>query len=127
MELMALTDRDMEATIEINGLKLFARHGVFEEERESGNFFELTVHLHYPIEKAMESDDVADTLNYAEAVEIIRREMAVASKLLEHAVGRIRKALMERYPAITGGFISLTKLNPPIPADIRGVAVRIDW
>lgn len=117
----------MEATIEINGLKLFARHGVFKEELESGNYFELNVHLRYPIEKAMESDDVDDTLNYAEAVEIIRQQMAVPSKLLEHVVGRIRKALLQRYPAISGGYISLTKLTPPIPANIRGVAVRIDW
>lgn len=117
----------MEARIEINGLRLFARHGVFDEERISGNFFELTVHLRYPIGQAMESDSIADTLNYAEAVEIIREEMETPSRLLEHVVGRIQRALLARYPAITGGSITLTKLNPPIPADIKGVAVRIDW
>lgn len=117
----------MEARIEINGLRLFARHGVFDEERVSGNFFELTVHLRYPIGQAMESDSIADTLNYAEAVEIIRKEMETPSRLLEHVVGRIQRALLARYPAITGGSITLTKLNPPIPADIQGVAVRIDW
>ena len=82
----------MKGIIEINGLRLFARHGVFEEERINGNTFELTVHLCYPIENAMQSDNVADTLNYAEAIEIIRKEMEIPSRLLEHVVGRIHSA-----------------------------------
>ena len=117
----------MKGTIEINGLRLFARHGVFEEERRNGNTFELTVHLDYPIEKAMESDDVTDTLNYAEAIEIIRSQMDIPSDLLEHVVGRIYRVLTEAYPAISGGSIRLTKLNPPIPADIDGTAVKLEW
>ncbi len=121
------TAKKMKGIIEINGLRLFARHGVFEEERINGNTFELTVHLCYPIENAMQSDNVADTLNYAEAIEIIRKEMEIPSRLLEHVVGRIHSALLAAYPAIISGSIKLTKLNPPIPADIDGTAVRIEW
>lgn len=117
----------MKSSIEIKGLRLFARHGVFEEERINGNTFELDVRLDYPIGKAMESDDVADTLNYAEAVEIIRQEMDIPSRLLEHVVGRIYKALTEKWPDISGGSITLIKRNPPIPADIDGTAVKIEW
>jgi len=117
----------MKGTIEINGLRLFARHGVYEEERRNGNTFEITVHLGYPIEDAMDSDRLDSTLNYADAVEIIRREMDVPSSLLEHVAGRIRSALISAYPAITGGMIRLTKLNPPIRAEMSGVAVRIEW
>lgn len=117
----------MKGTVEINGLRLFARHGVFEEERINGNTFELTVHLNYPIESAMKSDDVNDTLNYAEAIEIIRQQMDIPSSLLEHVVGRIHRALTDAYPHITGGFIRLTKLNPPIPVDIDGTSVSIEW
>lgn len=117
----------MEGTIEINGLQLFARHGVFDFERLNGNTFELTVRLRYPIEEAMQTDDVSQTLNYAEAVDIIKAEMARPSDLLEHVVGRIRRALLDRWPLISGGYISLTKLNPPIDARLRGVAVSINW
>lgn len=117
----------MKGTIEINGLRLFARHGVFEEERINGNTFELSVHLNYPLDVAISSDDVADTLNYADAIEIIRTEMNQPSQLLEHVVGRIHKALLQKFPAINGGFIRLTKLNPPIDADIDGTAVKIEW
>lgn len=118
---------EMTGTIEINGLRLFARHGVFEEERINGNTFEITVHLRYPIERAMLTDNLDETLNYAEAVDVIRSEMDCPSKLLEHVVGRIYEALMRKYPAVTGGMIHLTKLNPPIKADMDGVAVKIEW
>ncbi|MCM1077717.1 MAG: dihydroneopterin aldolase [Bacteroides sp.] len=117
----------MKGTIEINGLRLFARHGVFDEERINGNTFELTVHLQYPIGQAMMTDDVNDTLNYADAIEVIRREMETPSKLLEHVVKRIHDALVSKYPAIESGMIELTKLNPPIPYDIAGTAVKIEW
>ena len=117
----------MEGTIEINGLQRFARHGVFDFERLNGNTFELTVHLRYPIGEAMESDNVEHTLNYAEAVGIIKDVMSDPSNLLEHVIGRIRQALTARWPQISGGYISLTKLNPPINARMKGVAVSISW
>ena len=117
----------MVGTIQINGLRLFGRHGVFDFERLNGNTFELTVHLHYPIEEAMQNDDVNATLNYAEAIDVIKQEMSIPSQLLEHVVGRIRQSLMARWPRISGGYISLTKLNPPINARLDGVAVSINW
>lgn len=117
----------MEGTIHINGLRLFARHGVFDFERLNGNTFELTVTLKYPIGEAMETDEVSSTLNYAEAVDVIRSEMNTPSRLLEHVIGRIHRALTTRWPLITGGHITLKKLNPPINARLKDVAVSINW
>lgn len=117
----------MTGTIEINKLKLFARHGVFREERELGNKFEVTVHLNYPIEHAMKSDDLAQTLNYAEVVDVIREVMSVPSLLLEHVAYRLHAAIMTRYPAVTGGTIRIAKLNPPIQAEMQDVAVKIEF
>lgn len=117
----------MTGTIEINGLKLFARHGVYDFEREKGNTFEVTVHLRYPIESAMESDDLGHTLNYAEAVEVIKQVMDIPSQLLEHVVKRLHDTLTQKYPLVSGGMIRVAKLNPPIPADMQDVAVKIEW
>ena len=117
----------MKGTVEINGLRLFARHGVYEEERVNGNTFELTIHLEYPMEKGLTDDDLAGTLNYAEVADVARRVMDEPSQLLEHVAWRLHNALTERFPLIKGGMIRLTKLNPPIPADMDGAAVRIEW
>lgn len=117
----------MKCSIEINGLRLFARHGVMEQEKHVGNLFEVTAEIFYPFEKAMEEDQLEHTLNYAEAVEVIRSEMEISSLTLEHVAGRIRQALLTRFPLIEGGSIKITKITPPISAELDGVAVKISW
>ncbi len=117
----------MTTTIEINNLKIRARHGVLMQERSVGNDFTVTVHLRYPAEAAIANDDVSDTLNYADAVEIIKDEMATPSTLLEHVAGRIRQSLLDQFPKIEGGLVRVAKLKPPIPAQMDDVAVKIEW
>lgn len=117
----------MKGTVEINGLRLFARHGVYDSERVAGNMFELTIHLVYPMKRALMNDDIEGTLNYAEAVEVAREVMAKPSALLEHVAWRLKEALTSRWPLIEAGSIRLVKLNPPIDADLDGVAVRVEW
>ena len=115
------------AVIAIEGLRLKAHHGVLEQETKVGNLFQLDISLSYPIEKAMTTDSIDDTLNYAELVEIAKRVMAVPSKLLENVVGRLQDAILAQFPAIEGGKIKLTKLTPPISAELSGVSVEIEW
>lgn len=117
----------MNGIIEINGLRLFARHGVYEQERINGNLFELSVHLVYPFDRAMLTDGIADTLDYTGVIDIVRKEMDIPSDLLEHVVGRIYRALTASFPLIKGGMIRLAKINPPIDEDLDDVAVKIEW
>ncbi len=114
-------------TIEINNLRLRAYHGVLEQERSAGNIFDVTMHLRYPIADATENDDIASTLNYAEAVEVAKKVMEQPSQLLEHVAGRLRNALVSHFPMIEGGMIRIAKLTPPINAQMQSVAVKIEW
>ena len=70
-----------DLTVEVNGLRLFAHHGVGEQERKVGNLFEVTVHLRYPADGAIADDRLEDTLNYAEAVAVVRKVMTVPSNM----------------------------------------------
>ena len=117
----------MTATIEINRLRIRALHGVLIQERIAGNIFEVTVHLHYPIEDAINSDNLNDTLNYAKAVDIIKAEMDKPSQLLEHVVGRIKASLLKHFPEISGSMIKLAKVTPPISTQLESVAIKIEW
>lgn len=117
----------MKGTVEINGLRLHARHGVLAQERQVGNIFEVTARLVYPMERAMLHDDLDGTLNYAEAVGVIRKVMAEPSALLEHAARRIYEALMARFPLIESGSIRVAKITPPIPAELDSVAITVEW
>lgn len=117
----------MKGTVEINGLRVFARHGVLDRERLVGNLFEITAHLSYPMDEAMMYDRLDGTLNYAEAVEVITQVMSEPSALLEHVAMRIKKALYDRFPQIAGGYIRVAKITPPIAGELESVAVKIEW
>ncbi len=117
----------MTATIEIDGLRLYAHHGVMEQERELGNLFEVSASLRYPALVATVSDEVNHTLNYADVINVIRSEMSQPSLLLENAAGRIVKSLRHRFPLIEGGKLSLRKLTPPCGAELNWVGVTLEW
>lgn len=117
----------MRGTVEINGLRIFARHGVLPQERQVGNLFEVSAHLVYPMDRALEHDDLDGTLNYAEATEVITDVMSVPSALIEHVAMRIKNALTDRFPLIEGGSIRVAKITPPISAELDSVAIKIEW
>jgi len=111
--------------IYIDDVRFRAYHGVLPQERSVGADFLLSLRVGYPLERAMESDSVEDTLNYAELYELARREIAVSSCLLEHVAGRIAKAICSRWPEVTSVDLRLSKKNPPMGGDLSGAGVEI--
>ena len=114
----------MESFIYINKVRAKAYHGVLPQERIVGGDYEVSLRVAYDFSLAMESDDVADTVNYAELLDIIRQEMAVPSQLLEHVAGRIAKAVLQRFAQVTSVNVQLTKLNPPFGMLTEGAGVE---
>ena len=115
----------MNSRIFIAGLRMRACHGVLPQERTVGGDFEVSLSVEYDISRAMATDDVADTLSYADLSDLVRREMAVPSNLLEHVAGRIAKTIIERWPQVQSVSLSITKLNPPMGADCDGAGFEL--
>ena len=62
-----------KAIISVEGLRIRANHGVFLQETLVGNVFEVSLRLSYPPAlEAMDDDDLAHSLNYAEVIEIVK-------------------------------------------------------
>lgn len=119
-------DKDSMGThIYLQNLRFFARHGVGEQERLIGNEFTVNLKLAVNFCRAMQTDDVADTVNYAEVYEAVKAEMAVPSKLLEHVGGRIVSRLFRDFPQVTEVELRLGKRNPPMNADIEAAGIEI--
>lgn len=115
-------------TVFVKGLRMEAHHGVLPQERVVGNTFDLDIELRAEATSAaMECDELDGTIDYGEVVAIARAEMAEPSKLLEHVAGRIRRALVARWPQITGGSVRLTKLTPPLGVETAGTGVVLAW
>ena len=116
----------IKSNIFINGLRLYAFHGVMEQERRVGGEFSVDLRVHYYIYKAMETDRVEDTVSYASLCDIVKREMAQPSALLEHVGGRVAKAVLAAFPQVEAVNVKITKLNPPMGADCDGAGVEIE-
>lgn len=113
----------MTVQIELESMKFYARHGVSPQETRVGNMFVVYLLLTAPLGDAVESDRLEDTINYASVYEVVKKEMAVPSKLIEHAAGRILKALKETFPRLLAIELKLSKLNPPFGGDVYSASV----
>ncbi|RQP08538.1 MAG: dihydroneopterin aldolase [Chryseobacterium sp.] len=115
----------MHSKILLEDVKIYAYHGVLPEERTIGTYFIINAELHADLWKAAESDDLNDTLNYAEINEIIHEEMKIPSDLLEHVVGRIIGRLHAEFPQIDFIRLKLTKTGPPMRGEMKGVSIEM--
>ena len=116
----------MTSKIFIEDLKIFAYHGVLPEETILGTYYILNVEVHADLWKAVSTDDLADTINYAEINDIIHQEMKINSKLMEHVAGRILKNIKLKFPQVKFLKIKITKTNPPMKGEMKGVSIEIE-
>ncbi|MCM1292573.1 MAG: dihydroneopterin aldolase [Bacteroides sp.] len=114
--------------ITINGLHLRGRHGVLDSERMIGNEFVVDMALVCRADEAVSDDRLDGSVNYAEVIEVIKDEMAVPSQLLENVCGRLRDAVIARFPKIESGWVRVAKPAPPIAnVQLDSVAVELSW
>ena len=103
-----------DTQIELRNLTFYAYHGVLPEERSQGNTFVVDLTLDADVRRAVYTDALSDTINYAEVYEVVAREMAIPSQLLEHVCGRIAVALLDSFVALQRVRVCVAKKNPPI-------------
>ena len=96
------------------GAEFFAYHGFYEEERRIGNKYIVDIKIQTEFTSSIDDDDLAKTVDYEQLYSILRFEMDVPSKLLEHVAGRILHAVYQQFPFIQRLEIGIAKQNPPI-------------
>lgn len=109
----------------IEGLKLFAYHGVNPEEQEDGQYFLLDIEVHTDFEKAALKDDLNETVSYAQMIKCIRRVFcAQKDALIERASRRVADALLEEFPKLQSVKVRCRKPDAPMKAEFNFVAVE---
>lgn len=107
-------------------MRFYAFHGVGPQEKAVGNHFLISLSVTTSLDRAAESDDLNDTINYADIYAVVKHEMDIPSRLVEHVAARIIRSLKKHFPRILETELSLSKLNPPVTAgDIRSAGVVI--
>lgn len=124
-ELRSKPMRIASSYIYLSEMRVHAHHGVMPQETKVGADFIVNIRVGCDIARAMETDDVADTVSYADLCAIVKAEMDKPSKLVEHVAGRIAKAIFDAYGEITTIDLAITKRNPPMGADCDGAGVEV--
>lgn len=113
-------------TIHIQGLKLFAYHGVNPEEKRDGQPFILDISLGADLSRARRSDQLGDTVNYAAVVKAVRAAFTETSyDLIERAAQAVCDAVLEGFPPVEEVRVLLKKPQAPVKAEFDCMAVEI--
>jgi len=114
------------STIAIENMEFHAFHGCFKEEQIIGNTFIVDVYIDTDTKEAELSDDLVHTINYANVYELVKKEMLIKSKLLEHVGKRIMDAIEQAYPQIDAIELKISKMNPPIGGKVESVSLTLN-
>lgn len=113
--------------IRIEKMVFFARHGFYPEENIIGGKFEVDIEFTTIFSsEAKDNDEISGTVNYEMVYAIIKEEMDITSKLLEHVANRIIKRLYRDISQISFIKLKISKLNPPMGGEIGRVAVILE-
>ncbi len=104
---------------------MYSHHGCLTEETKIGSDYLVNLTVTADLSKATASDALTDTVDYVQLNAIVKREMAVPSKLLEHVSRRIIDAIFNENEKVTTVEISVAKVNPPIGGDVAEVSVTL--
>ncbi|MBO4738151.1 MAG: dihydroneopterin aldolase [Bacteroidales bacterium] len=113
------------AQININGMKFYAYHGCFDEEKIVGTHFVVNCSLDVDCKQAALTDDLSRTVNYQEVYSVIAEQMKQSSDLLEHIAYRIIKAIMNTFAEVKHVAVEICKLNPPLGGQMDSVSVKM--
>ena len=116
----------MKATVKVENLKIYAFHGCMEEEKLIGSDYVVNISAVCSVGKRAFNDEIEGTVDYVALARIARREMSVRSKLLEAVVNRIIDSCFNEISMLEQVSVTVSKLNPPINADVESVSVSMD-
>jgi dihydroneopterin aldolase len=113
-------------TINVRGIRLRANHGCLEEEAIIGGDYIVNVQLHGDFTKPAQTDNLVDAADYVTVYDIVKAEMKIRSKLIEHVAERIAISLKKALPNVAKLSVEVVKKNPPVGGEVDEVSIVIE-
>lgn len=113
--------------IHLKDMQFYGYHGALPEENVLGQRFRVSVSLAVDTQKAGQTDDLEDTVNYVDVYNICKEVMeGKPFKLIEAVAETISSSILTTYKGIVFGCrIEVIKPDPPIPGHYKEVSVDI--
>ncbi len=110
-------------TIHLHNLLFFSHHGIHEEERILGNWFEVNVDVK---SKQIQSVEIiSDSIDYVEVYNIIKVTMNQPTALLEKVAENTVYAIHQHDPRITEIDFTIKKMYPPVNGFMGNVGITL--
>lgn len=112
--------------IKITGLKVYAYHGVFEQEQEEGQDFFFNIWLYTETRQAGIQDELTLSTNYGEVCEKVTEWVTEEKKqLIESVAEKVATNLLLTFPLIQEVKVEVEKPHAPIGLPFENVSVEI--
>ena len=110
----------------VEGIEFHGFHGVPAAEREVGHRYRVDLHLELDVRPASCADDVALTVDYAEAARVVIDVGTGPSvRLVETLAERMAERLLAQFAVVDAVELHVTKLYPPVAVLFEASTVRI--
>lgn len=113
--------------IRIENLEVFAYHGVYDEEKEKGQFFYVNADLYLNTRIAGMSDKLEYSTNYGEVCEFIHKFMKEHTyNLIETVAEQLIQELLLSFKLVRKAVVEIRKPHAPIDKVFDSVSVIIE-
>ena len=112
--------------IRIDGLEVYANHGVFAAEKALGQKFVVSAELQLDLRLAGMRDDLQQTVNYAEVAAGMKAVMTDDTyDLIETCAERLAAYILHGYPLVRAVTVRVEKPWAPVGQIVRNISVQI--
>lgn len=113
--------------IRIDNLEVYAYHGVYDEEKEKGQYFYVNAELYTNTRKAGMNDDLDTSTNYGTVCDFIHDFMTKHTyDLIETVAEQLAQALLLEFKLVKSVLLEIRKPHAPIEKEFESVSVEIE-
>lgn len=113
--------------IRIDNLEVYAYHGVYDEEKEKGQYFYVNAELYTNTRKAGMNDDLDVSTNYGIVCDFIHDFMTKHTyDLIETVAEQLAQALLLEFKLVKSILLEIRKPHAPIEKEFESVSVEIE-
>jgi len=113
--------------INIKGLEIQAKHGVFAEEKANAQRFLVSAELYMDLREAGKTDDLTKTIHYGNICHAIKGFVENNSfDLLETVVEKLAEELLIKNPALQEVWLEIQKPDAPIGLEFETISIDIE-
>jgi dihydroneopterin aldolase len=121
------SEEQQPITIAIDGIEVYAIHGMLPEEKEKRQLFLFDIKLELPSCPACASDNIEDSVDYAGVIEIVREVAWGGSyELLERLASVTAEEILARFEAVASVRITVEKDDPPVEYPVGGISISLE-